>query len=217
MMKTVILISGRGSNLEALIAARDGGALPVDIAAVISNRPGAAGLATAAAAGIAACCIDHKAFAGREAFDAALADCIDGFAPDLVVLAGFMRILGGDFVRHYEGRLINIHPSLLPAFPGLHTHRRALAEGVRIHGCSVHFVTPDLDHGPIIIQAAVPVLDQDDEAALAARVLVQEHRVYPLAVRWFAEGRLRLQDGRVQLDSPQSGEAVLIAPQLAAN
>jgi phosphoribosylglycinamide formyltransferase-1 len=161
--------------------------------------------------------LDHRLFAEREQFDAALAEAIDGFTPDLVALAGFMRILGGNFVRHYEGRLINIHPSLLPAFPGLHTHRRALAEGVRIHGCSVHFVTPDLDHGPIIVQAAVPVLDEDDEAALAARVLVQEHRVFPLAVRWFAEGRLRLQEGRVQLDSPLSGEAVLIAPQLAAS
>ncbi len=162
MKKTVILISGRGSNMEALIAARAAGALPVDIAAVISNRPEAAGLATAAAVGIAVRCVDHKAFAGREAFDAALAECIDGFAPDLVVLAGFMRILSDDFVHHYAGRLMNIHPSLLPAFPGLHTHRRALAEGVRIHGCTVHFVTPTLDHGPVIIQAAVPVIDGDD-------------------------------------------------------
>ena len=214
MMKTVILISGRGSNLEALIAARDGGALPVDIAAVLSNRPGAAGLATAAAAGIAACCIDHKAFAGREAFDAALADCIDGFAPDLVVLAGFMRILGDEFVRRYAGRLMNIHPSLLPAFPGLHTHRRALAEGVRIHGCTVHFVTPALDHGPVIIQAAVPVLDRDDEATLAARVLRQEHRIYPQAVRWFAEGRLRLADDRVRLAGEEAGGGVLVAPEV---
>ena len=214
MMKTVILISGRGSNLEALIAARDGGALPIDIAAVISNRPGAAGLATAAAAGIAACCIDHKAFAGREAFDAALADCIDGFAPDLVVLAGFMRILGDEFVRRYAGRLMNIHPSLLPAFPGLHTHRRALAEGVRIHGCTVHFVTPALDHGPVIIQAAVPVLDGDDEATLAARVLRQEHRIYPQAVRWFAEGRLRLAGDHVRLAGEAAGGGVLVAPEL---
>lgn len=214
MMKTVILISGRGSNLEALIAARDGGALPVDIAAVLSNRPDAAGLATAAAAGIAACCIDHQAFAGRDAFDAALADCIDGFAPDLVVLAGFMRILGDEFVRRYAGRLMNIHPSLLPAFPGLHTHRRALAEGVRIHGCTVHFVTPALDHGPVIIQAAVPVLDGDDEATLAARVLRQEHRIYPQAVRWFAEGRLRLAGDHVRLAGEAAGGGVLVAPEL---
>jgi len=214
MMKTVILISGRGSNMEALIAARDGGALPIDIAAVISNRPGAAGLATAAAAGIAVCCIDHQAFTGREAFDAALADCIDGFAPDLVVLAGFMRILGDEFVRRYAGRLMNIHPSLLPAFPGLHTHRRALAEGVRIHGCTVHFVTPALDHGPVIIQAAVPVLDGDDEATLAARVLRQEHRIYPQAVRWFAEGRLRLAGDHVRLAGEAAGGGVLVAPEL---
>ncbi len=214
MKKTVILISGRGSNMEALIAARAAGALPVDIAAVISNRPDAAGLATAAAAGIAVRCIDHKAFAGREAFDAALAACIDGFAPDLVVLAGFMRILGDGFVRHYAGRLMNIHPSLLPAFPGLHTHRRALAEGVRIHGCTVHFVTPALDHGPVIIQAAVPVLDGDDEATLAARVLRQEHRVYPQAVRWFAEDRLRLDGGCVRLAGAAAGEGVLVAPEV---
>ena len=214
MKKTVILISGRGSNMEALIAARDCGTLPVDIAAVISNRPDAVGLATAAAAGIAVRCIDHKAFAGRDAFDAALAGCIDGFAPDLVVLAGFMRILSDGFVHHYAGRMMNIHPSLLPAFPGLHTHRRALAEGVRIHGCTVHFVTPALDHGPVIIQAAVPVLDSDDEATLAARVLRQEHRIYPQAVRWFAEGRLRLADDRVRLAGEEAAGGVLVAPEV---
>jgi phosphoribosylglycinamide formyltransferase-1 len=214
MKKTVILISGRGSNMEALIVARDCGTLPVVIAAVISNRPDAVGLATAAAAGIAVRCIDHKAFAGRDAFDAALAGCIDGFAPDLVVLAGFMRILSDGFVHHYAGRMMNIHPSLLPAFPGLHTHRRALAEGVRIHGCTVHFVTPALDHGPVIIQAAVPVLDSDDEATLAARVLRQEHRIYPQAVRWFAEGRLRLADDRVRLAGVETAGGVLVAPEV---
>ena len=214
MKKIVILISGRGSNMEALITARAAGALPVAIAAVVSNRPDAAGLATATAAGIAVRCLDHKAFAERDAFDAAFAECIDGFAPDLVVLAGFMRILGDGFVRHYAGRLMNIHPSLLPAFPGLHTHRRALAEGVRIHGCTVHFVTPTLNHGPIIIQAAVPVLDGDDEATLAARVLLQEHRIYPQAVRWFAEGRLRLEPGRVRLAGELADAAVLVAPAL---
>ena len=214
MKKIVILISGRGSNMEALIAARDAGQLPVDIAAVISNRPDAMGLETAARAGITAHFIDHKAFAGREAFDAALAECIDSFAPDLVVLAGFMRILSDGFVRHYAGRLMNIHPSLLPSFPGLHTHRRALEEGVRIHGCTVHFVTPTLDHGPVIIQAAVPVLDRDDEASLAARVLRQEHRIYPQAVRWFAEDRLHLENGRVRLAAELADGAVLIAPEV---
>ena len=214
MKNIVILISGRGSNMEALIAARDAGNLPVNIAAVISNRPDAAGLETAAKAGIATHYIDHKAFAGREAFDAALIECIDGFAPDLVVLAGFMRILSEGFVRHYEGRLMNIHPSLLPSFPGLHTHQRALEEGVRIHGCTVHFVTPTLDHGPVIIQAAVPVLDNDDEASLAIRVLRQEHRVYPQAVRWFAEGKLTLDNGRVRLAADLVSDTAFISPVL---
>ncbi len=214
MKKIVILISGRGSNMEALIAARDAGQLRADIVAVISNRPDALGLETAAKAGITAHFIDHKAFAGREAFDAALAECIDSFAPDLVVLAGFMRILSDGFVCRYAGRLMNIHPSLLPTFPGLHTHRRALEEGVRIHGCTVHFVTPTLDHGPVIIQAAVPVLDSDDEATLAARVLRQEHRIYPQAVRWFVEDRLRLEGGRVRLAAELVDGAVLIAPEV---
>ena len=214
MKNIVILISGRGSNMEALIAARDAGSLPVNIAAVISNRPDAQGLETAARAGIVTHYIDHKAFAGREAFDAALAECIDGFSPDLVVLAGFMRILSEGFVRHYEGCLMNIHPSLLPSFPGLHTHQRALDEGVRIHGCTVHFVTPTLDHGPVIIQAAVPVLDSDNEASLAARVLRQEHRVYPQAVRWFAEGKLALDNGRVRLAAGLAESSALISPVL---
>ncbi len=214
MKNIVILISGRGSNMEALIAARDAGNLPVNIAAVISNRPDAKGLETAAKSGITTHYIDHKAFAGREAFDAALAECIDGFAPDLVVLAGFMRILSEGFVRHYEGRLMNIHPSLLPSFPGLHTHQRALDEGVRIHGCTVHFVTPTLDHGPVIIQAAVPVLDSDSEETLSARVLRQEHQVYPQAVRWFAEGKLTLDKGRVRLSAELADDTAFISPVL---
>jgi len=214
MKNIVILISGRGSNMEALIAARDAGNLPVNIAAVISNRPEAEGLETAAKASIVTHFVNHKAFAGREAFDAALAECIDEFSPDLVVLAGFMRILSDGFVRHYEGRLINIHPSLLPSFPGLHTHRRALEEGVRIHGCTVHFVTPTLDHGPVVIQAAVPVLDDDTEASLAARVLRHEHRIYPQAVRWFAEDKLRLENGRVRLAADLADSAVLISPEV---
>lgn len=212
MKSIVILISGRGSNMESLLAAVAAGVLPVRIAAVLSNRPDAKGLQTAAAQGVPTCVVDHKQFADRAAFDTAMAAAIDQFAPDLVVLAGFMRILTDDFVQHYAGRLLNIHPSLLPSFPGLHTHRRALDEGVRIHGCTVHFVTPALDHGPVIVQAAVPVLDGDDEASLGARVLAQEHQVYPLAVRWFAEGRLRLVDGRVLLDAEQDATASLISP-----
>ncbi len=216
MISVVILISGRGSNMASLLAAVDAGTLPVRIAAVLANRPDAGGLETAAAHGVPTGVVDHRQFAKREDFDTAMAAAIDAFSPELVVLAGFMRILGEVFVRHYDGRLINIHPSLLPTFPGLHTHRRALDEGVRLHGCTVHFVTPDLDHGPIIVQAAVPIIDGDDEDTLAARVLAQEHQVYPLAVRWFAEGRLRLQAGRVVLDSPQTSSGALIAPQTCA-
>lgn len=215
MKKIVILISGRGSNMEAMINARDAGQLPVEIAAVISNRPDAKGLETANKAGIATRCVDHKAYAGREAFDAALAACIDEFVPDLVVLAGFMRILTADFVRHYEGRLLNIHPSLLPSFPGLHTHQRALDEGVRIHGCTVHFVTAELDHGPVVIQAAVPVLDGDDEDSLSARILRYEHQIYPQAVRWFAEGRLSLVAGKVRIAAELQDKAALVSPLLS--
>jgi phosphoribosylglycinamide formyltransferase-1 len=189
----VILISGRGSNMQSIAAA----GLPV--AAVIANRADAAGLAFARASGIATAVVEHRGFASREAFDAALAAGIDAFAPRLVVLAGFMRVLSASFVERYAGRLINIHPSLLPAFPGLHTHRRALDAGVKIHGCTVHFVTPELDHGPIIAQAAVPVRPGDDEAALAARVLAEEHRLLPRAVRWFLDGRLDIAAGRVTL------------------
>ena len=197
MKKIVILISGRGSNMEAMLAAQ----LPVDIAAVISNRADAQGLLTAQRAGIATAVVDHRQHASRQAFDLELAATIDRFAPDLVVLAGFMRILTPEFVAHYDGRLLNIHPSLLPSFPGLHTHQRALDEGVRIHGCTVHFVTADLDHGPIVAQVAVAVRPDDSEASLAARVLAEEHRLYPQAVRWFAEDRLRLRDGRVEINA----------------
>lgn len=207
MKNIVILISGRGSNMEALVAARDAGTLPVNIAAVISNRPAAQGLETAEKAGITAHYIDHKAFAERDAFDAALAECIDGFAPDLVVLAGFMRILGDAFVRRYAGRMLNVHPSLLPAFPGLHTHRRAIEAGCKAAGATVHFVTPELDHGPIVMQAVVPVLPGDDEAALADRVLAAEHVIYPQAVRWFVEGALSVADGVVR---QRDGQAQLL-------
>lgn len=213
MKSIVILISGRGSNMEAILHAR----LPVAIRAVISNRPDAAGLATARAHGVAASALDHKAFVSREAFDTALAGVIDGYAPDYIVLAGFMRVLGDGFIARYPDRIVNIHPSLLPAFPGLHTHRRALEAGVKLHGATVHLVTPQLDHGPIIAQAAVPVLAGDTEDSLAARVLAQEHRLYPMALNWLATGRLDLfPGGVVQLAgenvSPSAGARHLIAP-----
>lgn len=189
----VVLISGRGSNLQALI---DAG---VPVSAVISNRADAPGLGIAEGRGIATRVVDHRRHAAREDFDAALAAEIERFAPRLVALAGFMRLLTPAFVARYRERLFNIHPSLLPAFPGLHTHERALAAGVKVHGCTVHFVTAELDHGPIVAQAAVPVRPGDDEAALAARVLRQEHVIYPRAVRWFLEGRLAVADGVVRV------------------
>jgi phosphoribosylglycinamide formyltransferase-1 len=195
--RIAILISGRGSNMEAIVDACAAERWPATISAVISNRADAAGLAFARARGIATTVVDHTAFATRDAFDAALADAIDRFGADLVVLAGFMRILGDAFVRRYEGRLLNIHPSLLPAFPGLHTHRRALDAGCKVAGATVHFVTAALDHGPIVVQAVVPVLAGDDEARLAGRVLAKEHVIYPRAVRWFVEGRLRVERGVV--------------------
>jgi len=209
MQSIVIMISGRGSNMEALLTAK----LPARIAAVISNRPDVKGLALAAARGISTAVVDHTAYASRIAFDAALMDEADRHAPDLVVLAGFMRVLGDDFVRHFEGRLMNIHPSLLPLFPGLHTHRRALEAGMKIHGCTVHFVTTRLDNGPIVIQAAVPVLDSDTEETLAARVLVQEHKIYPQAVRWFLAGKLYVTaDGRVRIHAEERATDALVAP-----
>ena len=172
-------------------------AWPAKVVAVIANRPDAAGLQFAAQHGIATAVVDHKAFESRNAFDAALTQAIDAHAPDLVLLAGFMRILGADCVRRFEGRMLNIHPSLLPAFPGLHTHRRALEVGCKVAGATVHFVTADLDHGPIVAQAVVPVLAGDSEADLSARVLAREHVIYPLAVRWFVEGQLRVAHGIV--------------------
>ncbi len=188
MKRIVILISGRGSNMEAILKAH----LPVEIAAVISNEPNAKGLATAQHQNIPAAVVPHRAFADRETFDAALAMEINRYQPDLLVLAGFMRVLTEGFVTRYSGRMINIHPSLLPSFPGLHTHRRALEAGVRVHGCSAHFVTPGVDSGPIIMQAAVPVLANDDEDTLAARVLAEEHRIYPQAIHWICAGRVKL-------------------------
>jgi phosphoribosylglycinamide formyltransferase 1 len=197
MKRIVILISGRGSNMQAVVERCAAEGWPAQVVAVLSNRPGAPGLQFAAAQGVATAVVDHQAYARRDAFDEALAQTIDGFAPDLVVLAGFMRILGTAFVQRYEGRLLNIHPSLLPAFPGLHTHRRALAAGCKAVGATVHLVTPELDHGPIVMQSVVPVRAGDDETTLAARVLATEHVIYPLAVRWFVEGQLQMQGGVV--------------------
>jgi phosphoribosylglycinamide formyltransferase-1 len=205
MKRIVILISGRGSNMEAIVRACAAEGWPAQVVAVVSSRPDAAGLRFAAAQGIATVALDHRAYGSRDAFDAALAQAVDAQAPDLVVLAGFMRVLGAPFVARYAGRLLNIHPSLLPAFPGLHTHRRALAAGVKVAGATVHFVTAELDHGPIAAQAVVPVLPHDDEPTLAARVLAREHVMLPRVVRWFVEGRLQLGgDGRVRVAGGES-------------
>src|SRR5450631_184697 len=190
MKKIVILISGRGSNMQALLETK----LPCRIAAVISNRADAEGLGIAKTHGIPTAVVAHRDYANRDSFDTALAKSIDAFNPDFVALAGFMRILSAGFVARYHGRLINIHPSLLPAYGGLDTHARALHDGVKIHGCTVHFVTSDLDHGPIIIQAAVPVLRDDSEQTLAARVLHEEHRIYPQAIRWLCSDQLELDE-----------------------
>ena len=203
MKKLVILISGRGSNMEAIVRACAREGWPAHVAAVIANRPDAAGLAFAASQRIATAVVDHRQFPDRESFDAALAREIDGFAPDLVVLAGFMRVLTPAFVDRYAGRMLNVHPSLLPSFPGLKTHQQALDAGVRLHGASVHFVTSQLDHGPIVVQSAVPVQAGDDAATLAARVLATEHVIYPRAVRWFVEERLSLDGLRVTLTPPE--------------
>jgi len=192
--------------MEAIVRA----GLPAKVAAVISNRADAPGLKFAAQSGLPVEVVDEREFSLRGAFDAALEAAIERHSPDLVALAGFMRILGGDLVRHYSGRMVNIHPSLLPAFPGLHTHRRALQEGVKLHGCTVHFVTPQVDHGPIIAQAAIPVRARDTEATLAARVLEQEHRIYPLAIRWFVEGRLAVENGIVRVDGSGARQALLV-------
>ena len=199
MKNIVILISGRGSNMEAIVRACQAEGWSGRIAAVISNRPDAAGLKFAASHGIATAVVDHKAFPDRDSFDAALAQVVDGFSSDLVVLAGFMRILTPGFVKRYAGRMLNIHPSLLPCFPGLHTHEAALAMGVKVHGATVHFVTADLDHGPIVLQAIIDVRQGDTPDSLAGRLLAQEHTIYPRAVRWFVEGRLSVEHGVVRV------------------
>jgi phosphoribosylglycinamide formyltransferase 1 len=203
MKNIVILISGRGSNMQAIVRACAREGWPARVAAVVANRPDAAGLAFAAEAGIPTAVVDYLDFPERDAFDAALAAAIDRYEPDLVVLAGFMRVLTSAFVERYVGRLLNVHPSLLPSFPGLKTHQRALEAGVALHGATVHFVTPQVDRGPIVIQIAVPVVAGDDARRLAARVLASKHVVYPRAVRWFVEGRLAFDGTRVTVTPPE--------------
>lgn len=210
--RVVVLISGRGSNLSAILEAAAAPDYPAAVVAVIANKADAPGLQLAAAAGVATEIVPSQGVTDRTVYDQSLRDAIDRYAPDLIVLAGFMRILTADFVNHYAGRMINIHPSLLPSFTGLHTHQRALDAGVHLHGCTVHFVTAELDHGPMIAQAAIPVLPDDTVASLAARVLAEEHRVYPAVVRWFAEGRLKVVGQRVLLDGALANDVGLIAP-----
>ncbi len=203
--RVVVLISGNGSNLQALIDAWQAGELPIELAAVISNRPGVKGLERAERAGVETRVLDHTGFSDREEFDTALRKEIDHFSPDLVVLAGFMRILTPKFTRHYLGRMLNIHPSLLPKYQGLHTHERVLAAGDSEHGVTVHFVTAELDGGPAVIQARIPVASDDDAGSLARRVQAQEHQIYPLAVKWFAQGRLTMNNGQALLDGEPLG------------
>jgi phosphoribosylglycinamide formyltransferase-1 len=211
MKNIVILISGRGSNMEAVVRAAEteGWSASARIAAVISNKPDAGGLAFAQARGIPTAVVPSKQFASREAFDAKLQETIDAFQPDLVVLAGFMRILTAPFVEHYAGRMLNIHPSLLPLFPGLHTHRQALDAGVLEHGATVHFVTAELDHGPAVLQASIPVLPGDTEETLATRLLAEEHKIYPRAVRLFVEDRLVIEDGIVRIALPATDSVTI--------
>ena len=209
-LPVVVLVSGRGSNLRAIDARIAAGELPARILAVLSDREDAAALAWAAERGLATGAVPQRQYADRAAFDAALGNVIAGYAPALVVLAGFMRILGSPLVERFAGRMLNIHPSLLPKYPGLHTHRRVLEAGDAEHGASVHFVTTELDGGPVVLQARVPVLPGDDEAMLAQRVLVQEHRIYPLAIRWFAEGRLCVDGGVVRFDGRPLAAPLLI-------
>jgi phosphoribosylglycinamide formyltransferase-1 len=213
--RVAVLISGRGSNLAALIDAAKARDYPADIALVLSNRPDAAGLANASANGIATAIVDHRQYGkDREAFERELAAAIERNAIDIVCLAGFMRILTPWFVARFEGRLINIHPALLPAFKGLDTHARALAAGVKTHGATVHFVIPEMDAGPIIVQGSVPVRDGDTAETLGARVLAVEHRIYPMALRLLAEGRARLVDGRCIIDGAPSAHGILIASEM---
>jgi len=207
-LSIVVLLSGSGSNLQAILDAIARGEVNAEVRAVLSNRADAYGLERARAAGIATAVLDHKAYADREAFDTAMMARIDQYAPGLVVLAGFMRILSDGFVQHYQGRLLNIHPSLLPKYRGLNTHQRAIEAGEAWHGASVHFVTPELDGGPVLLQARVPIHPGDDPAALAARVLEMEHRIYPQAIQWIAEGRVTLEDHQLWLDGEPLSEPI---------
>ncbi len=214
MKRVVILISGRGSNMAAILDAEREGTVAGHVVSVISNRPDAAGLAIATARGVPTTVVDQRHFNDQSPtrFEPALAAAVDALSPDLIVLAGFMRILSAEFVSRYEGRILNIHPSLLPAYPGLHTHQRALADGVKVHGCTVHFVTPRVDHGPIVAQAAVAVRDDDDVASLAARVLGAEHRILVAAVRWFCDERLAIDGARVRVRNEVAGAETLLVP-----
>jgi len=212
-MKVAVFISGRGSNLQALIAdCHEPAGVPLTIGLVVSNRPGAAGLKRATAAGLPTAVIDHTTYADRESFDAALEAAVKRAGCDLIALAGFMRILTDDFVRRWRDRMVNIHPSLLPSFPGLHCHARAIEAGVRFTGCTVHFCRPELDTGPIIAQAAVPVLPDDDEDSLAERVLAAEHMIYPMALTALARGRVRVLNERVILQDADFADDVLVSP-----
>ena len=208
MKRIVILISGRGSNMQALLEAK----LDAEICVVVSNNPSAKGLPIARGAGVDTKVVDHRDYPDRSSFDRSLADTLAAYRPDLIVLAGFMRILSEEFIRRFSGRIMNIHPSLLPAFPGLDTHRRAIDEGVKLHGCTVHFVTAALDHGPIIIQAAVPVLPDDNEERLAVRVLEQEHAIYAQAIRWFLDDQLAIEGNRVNVSGKCRRAGAMIYP-----
>jgi phosphoribosylglycinamide formyltransferase-1 len=211
--RIAVLISGRGSNMAALIEAASDPAYPAEIALVLSNVPEAGGLAVAKTKGIATETVDHKSFGkDRDGFERAIQKCLDAYRIDYVCLAGFMRLLTPDFVRQWDGRMLNIHPALLPAFKGLDTHERAIAEGAKLHGATVHFVVPEVDSGPIVVQAAVPVLKDDTPQTLAARVIKAEHRIYPLALRWLAEGRIRIVDGRCVVEGVESADGLLVSP-----
>jgi len=216
MKRVVILISGRGSNMAAILDAEHAGTIAGHVVSVISSRHDAAGLALASDRGVPTTIVDPRHHRDSPiGFEQALAAAIDALSPDLIVLAGFMRILGAELVARYEGRMLNIHPSLLPAYPGLQTHRRALADGVKVHGCTVHFVTPQVDRGPIVAQAAVAVRDDDDESSLAARVLAAEHRILVAAVRWFCDDRLVIDDMRVRVVNETAGVETLLVPVLS--